>query len=172
MTQLDDFRAAKDEFFHDDEHSPLATSQRESFSGLRYYPEAPELRLQLALDTEVDHAPFEMATSMGDRQDYRHAGRVTFELEGKLCELYLYSRDEKADVFFVPFRDRTSGKETYASGRYLEVELGPAGEVEIDFNYAYNPYCAYNENWSCPLPPMENWLTVHIRAGELSFHPE
>lgn len=124
------------------------------------------------MDANVDHEVFELATSMGDRQAYQSAGRVTFSLDGKDCELFLYRQDDQSDVLFVPFRDATSGKETYASGRYLEVEVGPDGEVEVDFNYAYNPYCAYNESWSCPLPPLENWLMIPIRAGERAFHDE
>jgi hypothetical protein len=81
----------------------------------------------------------------------------------------LYASDETHDLF-LPFRDATSGRETYGAGRYLEVEPpGPDGGVEIDLNYAYNPYCAYNPEWSCPIPPGENWLTVPIRAGERSF---
>jgi uncharacterized protein (DUF1684 family) len=170
VSDLDNFRASKDEFFAEDPHSPLTSHQRAAFSGLSYFPENPALRLNLALDTDVDHDYFEMGTSTGDRQDYRRAGRVVFSVEGQECELFLYSQEEGSTVFFVPFRDRTSGAETYPAGRYLEAELGPDGTVEIDFNYAYNPYCAYNEHWSCPLPPMENWLMVPIRAGEMSFH--
>jgi len=72
---------------------------------------------------------------------------------------------------FLPFRDRTSGSETYGAGRYLEVEPpGADGWVVVDFNLAYNPYCAYNPEWSCPIPPGENWLAVPIRAGEKTFH--
>ncbi len=115
---------------------------------------------------------FALGTSMGDREGYQRVGRVSFDLEGKSCELFLYSQEENPAVCFVPFRDKTSGVETYGAGRYLEAELSADGWVEIDFNYAYNPYCAYNENWSCPLPPMENWLTVPIRAGEMSFGAE
>ena len=77
---------------------------------------------------------------------------------------------EDMDELFVPFRDATSGKETYGAGRYLEVESpGPDGRVRVDFNAAYNPYCAYNPDWSCPIPPGENWLSVPIRAGEKTF---
>jgi uncharacterized protein (DUF1684 family) len=83
----------------------------------------------------------------------------------------LYESDAGHDLF-LPFRDATSGKESYGAGRYLDLHAH-RDEVEIDFNYAYNPYCAYNPEWNCPLPPAENWLQVPIRAGEKAFpeHP-
>lgn len=172
MTNLENFRAAKDDLFREDPQSPLFTSLRATFAGLHYYPEDASLRLRLPLDTEVDHEVFAMGTSLGDREGYRRIGRVSFEREGKPCELFLYSQQENPTVCFVPFRDSTSGDDTYAAGRYLEAEIEPDGQVELDFNYAYNPYCAYNENWSCPVPPMENWLMVPIRAGERAFPHE
>lgn len=169
MTTLDDYRAAKDDFFREDRDSPLFTSQRERFTGLRYFPENPALRLRVPLDRSIDLGVFEIGTSMGDRQAYYRLGRVVFEIGGVSCELYLFGREPDDRVAFVPFRDKTSGQETYGSGRYLEAEITADGHVELDFNYAYNPFCAYNENWSCPLPPMENWLLVRIEAGEMDF---
>ena len=71
--------------------------------------------------------------------------------------------------FFLPFRDKTSGNETYELGRYLDPQMSPDGHLMIDFNYAYNPYCAYGEGWSCPFPPRENWIEVPIEAGEKMF---
>jgi len=76
----------------------------------------------------------------------------------------------QGDELFIPFRDATSGKDTYGAGRYVEAEPLGKGRYLLDFNRAYNPYCAYNDDWRCPLPPAENWLTVAIRAGEKSFH--
>ncbi len=73
---------------------------------------------------------------------------------------------------FLPLRDATSGEETYGAGRYLEPQPAAEGWVLMDFNCLYSPYCAYNEAWSCPLPPRENWLSVPIRAGEKTFHPQ
>ena len=71
--------------------------------------------------------------------------------------------------YFLPFRDATSGKETYGAGRYLDVPRGENGQVVVDFNYAYSPYCAYGDAYSCALPPRENWLTVPIEAGEMDL---
>ena len=78
-------------------------------------------------------------------------------------------KDQRSDNLFLPFADATSGNETYGAGRYLEIEMQNEGQLLVDFNYAYNPYCAYNENWSCPLTPAENRLSVAIRAGESLF---
>jgi len=121
------------------------------------------------LNRDVAHDILEMDTTSGDRQLYRREGRVTFEVDGQQAVLYLY-RSEGSHGLFLPFRDATSGKESYGGGRYLETVLDNDGTVLIDFNYAYSPYCAYNEDWSCPLPPAENWLTVPIRAGEKTWH--
>jgi hypothetical protein len=110
-----------------------------------------------------------MPTTTGGEQVYRRAGIVRFRVDGQPTQVTLYASEDTHDLF-LPFRDATSSTETYGAGRYLEVEPpGPDGRVVIDLNYVYNPYCAYNPEWSCPIPPGENWLTVPIRAGEKSF---
>jgi uncharacterized protein (DUF1684 family) len=81
-------------------------------------------------------------------------------------------RDADQGGLFLPFRDASAGTETYEVGRYLEPQARPDGSLDIDFNYAYNPFCAYGEGWSCPIPPEENWLPVTIPAGERSFQDE
>jgi uncharacterized protein (DUF1684 family) len=171
MSELDDFRADKDEFFRDHPQSPLRMDQREAFEGLRYFPANPALVIRAPLETEgVERDErIVMATTTGGEQEYRRAGVVRFEVEGEPAQVTLFSSPGQ-DELFLPFRDATSGKESYGAGRYLEVE-GPAldGTVQVDFNYAYNPYCAYNPDWSCPIPPGENWLALPIRAGERSF---
>src|SRR5207245_8899857 len=96
----------------------------------------------------------------------RRAGVVRCAGAGEHVELLAY---EQGEELFIPFRDGTSGQETYGAGRYVEAEPLGGGSFALDFNRAYNPYCAYNEHWRCPLPPRENWLHVPIRAGELSF---
>jgi len=171
MGELDAFRRAKDAFFRDDPRSPLTPEQREAFEGLVYFPEEPALVVEAPLETEgVDRDErIMMPTTTGDAQVYRRAGIVRFEVDGEPARVTLY-RSEGMHDLFLPFRDATSGKETYGAGRYLEVEPpGPEGHVIVDLNHAYNPYCAYNPNWSCPIPPGENWLSVPIRAGERSF---
>ncbi len=108
-----------------------------------------------------------MATTNGKDQVYRRFGMVHFQVDGVDTQVTLYSSAGSQDLF-LPFRDATSGKETYGAGRYLELHAH-GDEVVVDFNYAYNPNCAYNPEWDCPLPPGENWLTVPIRAGEKAF---
>jgi uncharacterized protein (DUF1684 family) len=106
---------------------------------------------------------------VGDPQIYKRYGRFKFKVEGEETELTLYSNQ---DGFFLPFVDSLAGKETYPAGRYIEVEELKDGKFLLDFNLAYNPYCAYNDVWSCPLTPAENRLKVAIRAGEKIFHEE
>jgi uncharacterized protein (DUF1684 family) len=171
MSELDDFRAEKDTFFRDDPHSPLLPAQRTSFDGLVYFPENQALVIKGKLQTEdVDRDErIVMETTTGGAQEYRRAGVVRFEVDGEPAQVTLYASPPSHELF-LPFRDATSGTETYGAGRYLEVEPpGQGGGVAIDFNYAYSPYCAYNPKWSCPIPPGENWLAVPIRAGEKSF---
>jgi hypothetical protein len=170
MGELDDFRADKDGFFRYHPESPLTPEQRASFTGLAYFPEDPALAIEAPLDTDVDRDEvIELQTTGGGTQAYRRAGKVRFEVEGRPAEITLYQSDLQHELF-VPFRDATSGRETYGAGRYLEVEPpGPDGLVVVDFNMAYNPYCAYDPGWSCPIPPSENRLDVPIRAGERSF---
>jgi uncharacterized protein len=170
VSELDEFRAEKDAFFRDDPRSPLTPEQRATFPGLSYYPDDDRFVIEAPLDTSVDRSEeIEMATSTGGSQTYRRAGTVSFEVEGQPTEVTLYTSAE-TDELFVPFRDATSGSETYGAGRYVEVQPPASdGRVVLDFNLAYNPNCCYNEHWSCPLPPRENWLSVPIRAGEKDF---
>jgi len=169
MSELDEFRRDKDEFFREDPRSPLTPEQRANFAGLSYYPESPALRIEAELDTDVDRdEDIVMQTTTGGTQVYRRAGKVRFEVDGQPAEITLYESPEQHELF-VPFRDATSGKETYGAGRYLEVEPPADGRAVVDFNDAYNPYCAYNPEWSCPIPPGENWLAVPVRAGEKDF---
>jgi uncharacterized protein (DUF1684 family) len=170
VDELEAFRREKDRFFREDPRSPLTPEQRATFTGLAYYPEDPSLRIEAVLETDVDRdEEIRMATTTGGEQVYRRAGVVRFEVEGRRTQVTLFASEEMPDLF-LPFRDATSGVETYGAGRYLEVEPpGPDGRLVVDFNLAYNPYCAYDDRWSCPLPPRENWLDVPIRAGEKNF---
>ena len=92
-------------------------------------------------------------------------------MEGQAQALQVYKSEEQ-DALFLPFADQTTGSESYGAGRYLDPEEEADGTIPLDFNLAYNPYCAYNEQWSCPLPPRENRLAVRIEAGEMKFHEE
>ncbi len=165
MESLTHFRAQKDEFMREHPQSPLPEELRPSFSGLSYYDPAPELSFELPVEP-ADGSEVHVQTSDGQIRAYVRAGVVRFDIGGEPTQLTLFSTPGHDDGYFVPFRDATSGKETYGAGRYLDLEPNGDGTVTLDFNYAYNPYCAYDEAYSCPLPPHENWLQVPIEAGE------
>lgn len=167
MSLLETFRQEKDEFFRHDPHSPLTPEQRQNFTGLSYFPENPDLDLKLEIEEFSEKQTVTMQTTTGDFQDYLRYGRLHFSVEAEDVELTLYHNPHG---FFLPFADSLAGGETYGAGRYLEPELLPDGRLHVDFNLAYNPYCAYNELYSCPITPAENRLKVPIRAGEMVFH--
>jgi hypothetical protein len=166
MTELDTYRLEKDAFFESDSQSPLTTEQKEAFVGLKYYPENANLRLEIAAAEPLPGERIEMQTSTGDVQAYKRHCRLHFHVEGVPAELTIY---EGPHGYFLPFVDSSAGTETNPSGRYLEPEQLPDGQFLVDFNLAYNPYCAYNDRWSCPITPAENRLYVPIRAGEMLF---
>ena len=145
MSELDDFRAEKDEFFGRHPQSPLAPEQRRDFKGLNYFPENEALRLDVKVELLNDTKPMLMQTSTGGVQEYVRYGKFKFRVDGQEAELTIYQADYG---FFLPFVDSLAGKETYPAGRYLEPEPLPGNRFLVDFNVAYNPYCAYNEMWS------------------------
>ena len=167
MTELENSRAEKDDFFARHPQSPLTAAQKRTFTGLRYFDENPALRLTLTVDPFPAREQIEIQTSTGDACVYVRFGRFKFLVDGQEAELTIY---ETEHGFFLPFVDSLAGAETYPAGRYLDPELLPGGRFLVDFNLAYNPYCAYNDAWSCPLTPFENRLKVPIRAGEKIFH--
>lgn len=161
-----EFRKGKDEFFRSDPHSPLTSEQRMEFKGLRYFDENPVLRFELMVKPFEVQKTIEMQTSTGDVQTYTRYGIIEFEVEGVAVSLTVY---QSRHGYFIPFVDALVGQETYGAGRYLDPDVLPGGRLAIDFNLAYNPYCAYNDLYSCPIPPAENRLSVPIRAGEKLF---
>ncbi len=167
MTPLERMRAEKDGFFAADEHSPLTDEQKQDFHGLYYFPENPALRLEVTVEEFPAKEPIKMQTSTGSEQTYVRFGKFKFTAEGQEAELTLYSGPHG---FFLPFADSLAGAETYGAGRYLEPESLGKNKFLVDFNAAYNPFCAYNDRWSCPLTPKENRLKAPIRAGEKVFH--
>jgi uncharacterized protein len=159
-------RAAKDEYFREDPSSPLSGDEQAHFEGLKYFPYDPALALELPLDRDVSTEVVQMGTSTGESRDYPRVGKIHFEVQGEPAEVTIYG---EPDNLFLPIRDATSGHATYGAGRYLEPDMTGEDTVFVDFNLLYNPYCAYNEQFSCPLPPVENWLKVPIEAGEQNY---
>ena len=167
MSDLDGFRAEKDEFFGHHPQSPLTAEQKRGFKGLNYFPESEALRLEGPVEPLNDANLMLMQTSTGGVQEYTRFGKFKFQVAGQSVELTIYQSEPG---FFLPFVDSLAGLETYPAGRYLEPEPLSGNRFLVDFNIAYNPYCAYNEMWSCPITPAENRLKVPVRAGEKLFH--
>jgi uncharacterized protein (DUF1684 family) len=167
MEQLKEFRVSKDDFFASHPQSPLTPEQKRDFHGLNYFDENPDLQLEVQLEKFSEQQQVEIQTSTGQIQTYTRYGKFKFAVDGQETELTLYSSDHG---FFLPFADSLAGEETYPAGRHVEPDPLAGDRFLVDFNMAYNPYCAYNEMWSCPLTPPENRLKVPIRAGEKIFH--
>jgi hypothetical protein len=161
--RLIQLRAQKDRFFKTHAQSPLTAEQKAAFQGLTYF--VPNAKFDLVVtvtefETKTDVA---IQTTTGETRWYRRYGEFRFPVGGQEARLTIYQTPQG---YFLPFVDALAGSETYPAGRYLEpAELGE-NEFQVDFNQAYNPYCAYGEGWSCPITPAENRLTVAIPAGE------
>jgi uncharacterized protein len=156
-------RAQKDQFFKNDPRSPLTLPQQASFEGLSYYLYNPKLDLVVDLTEFDDKTDVQIQTTTGETRWYRRVGEVRFNVGSQEARLTVY---QTPHGYFLPFVDANAGKETYPAGRYLEPDELEDGRLHLDFNQAYNPYCAYSDSWSCPITPAENRLTVAIQAGE------
>ena len=162
------FRESKDAFFKKDPSSPFGHGE---FAGLKYFDPDPDFRFETELHRNPAASSMMMTTSKGTRQLFNTVGYFELSIERKVVRMNAYQSAERDDPsIFVPFRDATSGVESYGAARYLDLEVEPNDKYAVDFNYAYNPYCAYSDAFVCPLPPRENWLTVAIVAGEKSYH--
>jgi uncharacterized protein len=171
------FRQGRDALFRTHPQSPIEPEERASFAGLHYFDHDSAYQVTARVDA-ADGSELVIDTGGEDGAvRYRRAGRLLFTLAGQECALTVLSLVQYAGGLFVPFRDRTSGRETYGGGRYLfdtakdtdglVLEIRPGStEVVLDFNYAYNASCAYSPRWACPLAPPENHLQVELRAGE------
>ncbi len=171
--RLVNFRSGKDRLFADHPQSPIAPDGRRNFRGLAYWRHDPALALSARLEPDADAAPMEVPRSgEGGAMPFERIGWVSFEVGGAACRLSVYWLTEYAGGIFIPFRDETSGADTYGGGRYLwdsakGADLGSDRDVlTLDFNYAFHPSCTYDPRWSCPLAPQENWLRAPIEAGE------
>jgi len=160
-----DERRMKDEFFKSHPHSPLTPDQQKNFTSLSHYDPNPDLDLTLEAEEFEDKVVIQMQTSTGDVQTYQKWGKISFVVGDDMAELVLFYSPSNGH-FFLPFMDATSGSETYGAGRYIDPEWLGDNRFHVDFNIAYSPYCAYNDRWSCPIPPAENRLKVRIEAGE------
>jgi uncharacterized protein (DUF1684 family) len=164
---LETFRAQKDDFYRRHPQSPLPPDVRRGFEGLQYFEPNDDMVFETTV-SPGDMSAVTITTSDGQERTYYRAATVTLDIDGNRVNLTLLAVPGH-DGYFLPFRDATSGSETYGAGRYLDLPPDDGGALTIDFNYAYNPYCAYSDDYSCALPPHENWLRIPIRAGEKAF---
>lgn len=153
--------------------SPLEKKDLKNFKTLPFFPINKKYKVVAQLKFTPNASVFEMKTTTTELQLYKKYAVATFTIHGKKQELSLYQSQDLLnnpmykDYLFLPFKDLTSGKTTYGGGRFIDLKLPKKGKktIEIDFNKAYNPYCAYNHHFSCPIPPEENKLSVKIEAG-------
>jgi uncharacterized protein (DUF1684 family) len=131
------------------------------------------LRFKVKLNRFATPRTVRLGTNTGEVRSALRYGYFEFQIAGRTCRLHVYRMEDTPDAegprLFIPFRDATSGKETYAAGRYIDLRENTTGMYELDFNRAYNPSCAYGEDFSCPMPPAENTLEVAVRAGEMNY---
>lgn len=167
--RLNQDRAEKNRAFRMDKQTPFSEEQIKSFMGLNYFPANSDFIVNASLEYEKVPDTLLMPFTDGGKDTLIRVGRLNFELEGSDYTLIAFRNPFSPDgKIFIPFKDHTSGIESYGGGRYLEAtDMG--GAVQLDFNRAYNPFCAYNENYVCVIPPPENMLSLRILAGEKNF---
>ena len=173
LAQLNKFRSEKNRSFRQSEESPLSAPQKAKFDSLKYYSGDPALIPHADISRNATPDTILLQTSDNKSEKYLNWGEVKFTINDAPQQLRIYLKANGTDsTLFIPFTDLTNGRETYGGGRYLDAAIPKLNETEItlDFNRAYNPFCAYNNAYSCPVPPAENRLPVAIPVGEKSFH--
>ncbi len=172
------YQEDQNEKFRDPENSPLMAADRLNFKGLEFFEPDTNLRIEARLTRTPDALPFLMPTTTSRKARERVYGIARFTIGERDFELEVYqsldviTREGYEDYLFLPFTDKTNGEETYSGGRYIDLRI-PEGELLlIDFNRSYNPYCAYNKKYSCPIVPEVNHLDIPVLAGVKVFKKE
>ncbi len=175
QTKVTEWRKQKDEDYKVKEKTMLTEELMKDFEALKYYDIDYSYRISGTLKRFNDGRTFSINTTGGDVHEYLIYAQVTFKLNGKSLALDVYQGQgaaksgKKKGALFIPFTDLTSGDATYGGGRYLVLDVPENDILILDFNMAYNPYCLYNPDHSCPIPPRENDLKVRVEAGELMY---
>lgn len=170
VKSITDHRAELHREFTDPKTSPLPPEEVSSFDGLHFYEVDSHYRVTAFLERTPGTDTFTMPATGDKTRDYVTFAIAHFELKGKPLQLSLYQQVETGSAYmFIPFKDLTNGEATYGGGRFIDCESVVVDSMVIDFNLAYNPYCAYNPMYSCPIPPAENHLAVAIEAGEKDY---
>jgi len=162
-------RLQKDRDFKENERiSPFKPAQRSSFLKLNYFEPSIAYKVEADLEVINEDSLLSMITTTGEKQKYVRYAFAHFSLQSQKLRLTIYKSMDRLSkgMLFLPFTDLTNGKETYGAGRYVEIKNTNGITMTIDFNKAYNPYCAYDETYSCPIPPKENHLSISLSAGE------
>ncbi len=160
-----------DQEFAYPESSPLTEEGLQEFEGIEFFSIDDKYHIVAEFVATPYEDTFGMETTTERRPLYKKFGEAYFKLDGKELKLDIFQNQELLkipeykDYLFIPFKDKTNGVSSYHGGRYLEATIPDGETIEIDFNYAYNPYCAYNHQYSCPIPPAQNYLNVEIKAG-------
>ncbi len=166
-------RDQKDTYFAIHPQSPIPLDDRDAFTGLAYYPPDQAYRFELKLHEHAQKTKVPMTYTAGETKEFLRWGEFRFMIGGDAQVLQVYKSSPEDPAFFLPFRDATSGGETYGAGRYLDLKperhQTEEGTWILDFNQAYNPWCAYNTAYTCPFVPPENWLDVAIPVGEKQY---
>lgn len=172
------FQKELNEEFKNPETSPLPDRYRKDFEGLDFFQPDTSFRVIASLERTADAIPFMMPTTTDRLSEEVVFGVVNFSIKGENYSLEVYQNLELKetegyeDYLFLPFLDNTNGEETYTGGRYLDLAIPEGNSIILDFNRAYNPYCAYNKKYSCPIVPKRNNLDTKIKAGVKSFKPK
>ena len=165
-----EFQDELNEFYKDPQTSPLKKKAKK-FKGLPFFKIDTNLRVEAKFVRSLNALPFQMKTTTSRLPVYEKYGEATFVIDGEEMMLTIYQghdtrvKEEYKDHLFLPFTDRTNGEESYGGGRFIDLTIPEGDSILIDFNKAYNPYCAYNHDYSCPIPPKENDLDIRIAAG-------
>jgi uncharacterized protein (DUF1684 family) len=176
MIAAKEFQDKLNESFADSLKSPLNKEDLIVFEKLDFYPIDEKYNVDAIFIRTKREQSFKMKTTTNRTPLYKKYGEVHFSIDGKEFKLNVYQNLELIktsgyeDYLFLPFSDVTCGKESYIGGRYIDMRIPKSGKVTIDFNQAYNPYCAYNYKYSCPIVPLENDLDIEIKAGVKKIH--
>ncbi|WP_116525094.1 DUF1684 domain-containing protein [Seonamhaeicola aphaedonensis] len=170
-----EFQKAMNAQFKDATESPLTDKDRKQFAGLYFFKVDSSYVVRAHFKRTPNEKPFKMKTTTDRLPEYVKYGELSFNLKGKDLKLNIYQNqglikeEGYEDYLFLPFLDETNGQESYGGGRYIDVRIPEGDTILINFNEAYNPYCAYNDKYSCPVVPRENYLRVRIEAGVMAF---
>ena len=175
IKEIEDWQSEMNSEFNNPEESPLTKEGLSIFKGLDFYKIDSKFRVKSKLEKTPFETAFGMLTTTDRLPEYKKYGIATFQIDGKEYKLNIYQNQKLIDMkgyedyLFVPYIDLTSGKSSYSGGRYIDLRIPEGNDLIIDFNKSYNPYCAYNHKYSCPIPPVENTLNTSIEAGIMRY---